>query len=103
MACKGGVNDAPFDTLKSPDAATDKQFHLADAEMRRQQAVCLYHITNGEWWEIVVPRVSRLWVNVERSRGPIMRSEEVGTDDEILLRIKEAPPLHRVWPPVRHI
>ena len=95
--------DSPFDGLESPDRATDDSVDMVDAEVLGEEDMRPDHIADGESWEILIIGGAGGGVDRERSGGAIMRSDDIGTYGEILVRVEESPLLHGVWPPVSHL
>ena len=95
--------DSPFDGLESPDGATDDSVDMVDAEVLGEEDMRPDHIADGESWEILIIGGAGGGVDRERSGGAIMRSDDIGTYGEILVRVEESPLLYGVWPPVSHL
>lgn len=71
--------------------------------MRCKKSVGLHPITYCQLREITIIRFSRCRVFTQRPRTTVMRTQDVGTHDEIFLRIKKSSLLYSMRPPVSDI
>src|SRR5690606_10348067 len=83
------LSDPPLHRLLPSQRSADQHSNPIDPEVIRQEPMSPHHIPNRKFRERKVVRMSGGWINASRMRGPVRRTEDIGTNDKMILGIEQ--------------